>query len=113
MTSQLLACPYCKCKDFKTQQGLTQHQQNSAKCRDLLWQNYGIHHTASYPHDNMRIQHLIPTQGKNDSRAGSETIIRLQRISQTKDLENGSVQEEFFWMYTRMAMPMKIMVVFQ
>ena len=77
MASQLLSCPYCTCKDFKTQEGLTQHQQNSTKSRDLLRQKCGIRHTASYPHDNIRIQHLIPTQGKSDLLAASETIVRL------------------------------------
>ena len=95
MASQLLSCPYCTHKDFKTQRGLTQHQQNSAKCRDLLRQKYGIQHTAIYPHDNIRIQRLIPMQGKSDLCAASKTIVRLQCISQTKDLDNGTEQEEF------------------
>ena len=95
MASQLLSCPYYTCKDFKTQQGLTQHQQNSVKCRDLLQQKYGIWYTASYPHDNICIQRLIPTQGKSDLHVASKTIVRLQCISQTKDLENGTEQEEF------------------
>ena len=58
-------------------------------------QKYGIRHTASYLHNNRRIQRLIPTQGKSDLRAASEAIVRLQCILQTKDLENGTEQEEF------------------
>ena len=57
---------------------------NSAKCQDLLWWKYGIGHTASYPHDNIRIQRLISMQGKSDLRTASKTIVRLQCISQTK-----------------------------
>ena len=43
----------------------------------------------------IRIQCLIPTQRKSDLRAASKTIVRLQCISQTKDLGNGTEQEEF------------------
>ena len=75
--------------------GLTQHQQISTKFRDLLRRKYGIWHSAIYPHDKMRIQHLIPMQGKSDLCAASKTIVRLQHISQTKDLDNGTEQEEF------------------
>ena len=95
MASQLLSCPYCTCKDFKTQRGLTQHQQNSTKCRDLLQRKYGIRHTAIYPHDNIRIQHLIPPKEGVIYVQPAKQLFDCNAFSQTKDLDNGTEQEEF------------------
>ena len=43
-------CPYCNSKPFKSQRGLTQHQQHSRKCLEAIRSKYGILTAGNLPH---------------------------------------------------------------
>ena len=71
-------CPYCNSKPFKSQRGLTQHQQQSRKCLEAIRRKYGIAPFGNLPHSVVQFA-LIPfattqeNMGKRPAKSGANT----------------------------------------
>ena len=60
MASAYHVCPWCKRTGFKSQRGLTQHQNSTEKCKAMMRKHFGLNSTIRKDQNFLKVASVIP-----------------------------------------------------
>ena len=100
MATSHLQCPCCKRQNFKTMRGLTQHQTQNQRCKELALRKLGMPKPRAVPHASLPCSTLcriglvgVSPQNTCTGSTSIDTTVRKQTAIETQNIniqEGGS-----------------------